>query len=421
VAGDVVDESQLLGFFLLRGEEAGVFDGDGGFAGEDTQQLDVAFIERAFLQAMHGHHTDGLIIQDERNGADRTGLFLRFKTEARGFFSELLADQERLNGANYMFREVIAGGACAFGLAHAFDDFDFEANLFRFAVVVGDEEAVDVEQALHFGINAFEECVGLEGGAQGTANFVQDVKLFAAARGLLDQIAILDGHADLVAEGEEQAQFRGREISIVRRAEEQHSEDAVFGLKADADDGSQALSEQHLANVAERLFFFEGEPVAVAREVAQDDESTEAGDEADDVIVEIIFLHGGAEGIVEAGDDDGCWAIFIAIVQDEGAGGDAHDVEDAIQSLRQHFLDFTAGKAGSGQIQIGESQHVAFDAAALFVVDGHQHEDATDNFGEQGEGQKTSVGQGAEARLVVEEQEQSAGYDEGAGQQLIGA
>ena len=92
-------------------------------------------------------------------------------------------------------------------------------------------------------------------------------------------------------------------------------------------------------------------------------------------------MHGGAEGIVEASDDDGCRTIFVAIVQDERAGGDAHDIEDAIESLREHFLDFTAGKAGGGQIQIGERQHVAFDAAALFVIHSHQHQDATDNFG----------------------------------------
>ncbi len=253
------------------------------------------------------------------------------------------------------------------------------------------------------------------------ADFVQDVQLFAAARGLLDQVAIFDGHADLVAQGEEQAQFRRSEIAIVRRAEQQHSEDAIFGLQADADHGAQALSEQHLANVAEGFFFFERDPVGIAREIAEDDESTEAGDEPDDVIVEIIFLHGGAEGIVEAGDDDGCGTIFIAIVQDERAGGDAHDVEDAIERLRQHFLDFTAGKAGSGQIQIGERQHVAFDAAALFVVHGHQHEDAADNFREQSERQQVGTGERSEARLEDEEQAQCAGCDEGAGQQLIGA
>ena len=189
----------------------------------------------------------------------------------------MFADQQWLGGANYVFREVIARGPCSFGLALAFDDFDFEANLFGFAIVEGDEEAVDVEQPLHFGIDATEKSVGFEGGAQGAADFVQDVEFFAAARSLLDEVAIFDGHADLVAQGEEQAQFRGGEIAIVRRAEEQHSEDAIFGLEADADHGAQALGEEHFANVAEGLFFFQGDPVGVAREVAEDDEPAEAG------------------------------------------------------------------------------------------------------------------------------------------------
>ena len=186
VAGDIVDEHQLLRFLLLCGEEAGVFDGDGGFAGEHAEELDVAFVESAFLRAVHGHHAHGLVVEYERNGAHRAGLFVGLKTEARGFFGELFADQQWLNGANYMFRQVITHGARSFGLALAVDDLDFKADLFRFAMVVGDEEAVDVEQALHFGIDAFEERIWFEGGAQGAADFVQNVQLFAAACGLLD-------------------------------------------------------------------------------------------------------------------------------------------------------------------------------------------------------------------------------------------
>ena len=214
VAGDIVDQRELLGFLLLFGEEAGVFDGDGGFAGEDAQQLDVAFIESALLRAVDGHDADGLVVQNQRHGAHRAGLFIGLKTQARGFFGELFADQQRLGGANHVFREVIARGPRSFGLALAFDHFDFEANLFGFAIVEGDEEAIDVEQPLHFGIDATEKRVGFEGGAQGAADFVQDVEFFAAARSLLDEVAIFDGHADLVAEGEEQAQFRGVKLRL---------------------------------------------------------------------------------------------------------------------------------------------------------------------------------------------------------------
>src|ERR1700733_1342626 len=139
--------------------------------------------------------------------------------------------------------------------------------------------------------------------------------------------------------------------SSLRRAEQQHTEDAIFGLQADADHGAQTLSEQHFANVAEGLFFFQRHPVGISAEIAQDDEPAKAGDELDEIIVEITFLDGGAEGIVQASDYDRCRTILLAIVQNECASRDAHYVENAIQRLRQHFLNFAAGKAGSCQIQ----------------------------------------------------------------------
>ncbi len=100
---------------------------------------------------------------------------LRRETHACGFLGELFADQERLNGPDDVFGEVIAHRPCSFGLTYAVDYFDFKANLFRLAIVIGDEQTVDVEQALHFGIDAFEERVWFEGGAQRAADFVQNV------------------------------------------------------------------------------------------------------------------------------------------------------------------------------------------------------------------------------------------------------
>ena len=133
---------------------------------------------------------------------------------------------------------------------------------------------------------------GFESGAQGAADFVQDVQLFAAPRSLLNQIAIFDGHADLVAQGEEQAQFGRSEIAIVRRAQQQDAEDAILGLQTDTDHGAQALAEQHFAHVAEGFFFFQREPIGVTSQIAQDDQAAQARDELHDVIIEIIFLHG---------------------------------------------------------------------------------------------------------------------------------
>ena len=71
VAGDVVDQGELARFFLLLLEEPRVFHGDAGFAGQDAQEFHMALVERVFLRAVHGHHADGAVVANQRDGADR--------------------------------------------------------------------------------------------------------------------------------------------------------------------------------------------------------------------------------------------------------------------------------------------------------------------------------------------------------------
>ena len=191
-----------LGFLLLFGEEPRVFDGDGRLAGQYAEELHVTFVKRAFLLAVHGHGADGVIVQNERNRADRTGVAGRLDAEALHFFLELIADQKRLRRLNNILGQVFARRARAFGKAFAIHDVQFEADLTGLFVVEGNEHASDVQQALHLRINALEEGVRLEGRAQRPADLIQNVQLFAAPRRLLNQIAVLNGHADLVAQSE---------------------------------------------------------------------------------------------------------------------------------------------------------------------------------------------------------------------------
>ena len=153
----------------------------------------------------------------------------------------------------------------------------------RVRVVEGDEEAADVEHAAHFRINPLEQRVEIERGAERAADFIQDVQLFAAARGLLDQVAVLDRHADLLAEREKQPQLRRSEAAVVRRAEQQDAEDALLGLQADADHRAQALREQQVAHLAEGFLSFERLPVRVARQVAQNDQPAQPRHQIHDV------------------------------------------------------------------------------------------------------------------------------------------
>src|SRR5215470_1355496 len=64
----------------------------------------------------------------------------------------------------------------------------------------------------------------------------------------------------------------------------------------------------------------------------------------------------------------------IAVMQEQRAGGKSHDAEDAIQSLREHALNFAADEAGSREVEIGKGQHVALDASLLFFVESHDHD-----------------------------------------------
>src|SRR5215470_7175776 len=64
----------------------------------------------------------------------------------------------------------------------------------------------------------------------------------------------------------------------------------------------------------------------------------------------------------------------IAVMQEQRASRKTHDAEDAIQSLREHALNFPADEAGSRKVEIGKGQHVALDAALLFFIESHDHE-----------------------------------------------
>jgi len=82
------------------------------------------------------------------------------------------------------------------------------------------------------------------------------VEFLGAARGLLDEVAIFDGHADLVAEGEKKAEFGGSEAAIVGSAEEKEAEGLFLGLETDDDDAAEAVLEGEFAEAAKRLARF---------------------------------------------------------------------------------------------------------------------------------------------------------------------
>ena len=171
----------------------------------------------------------------------------------------------------------------------------------------------------------------------------------------------------------------------------------------------------------EGFFLLERHPVRIARQIPQHDQAAEARHEIDGVGVEAVFLNRGTKRVAHPGDDDRGWAFFVAVMQAQRSGRDAHDVQDAIQRLREHFLNFAADEARGGQVQIRKRQHVAFDTTALLFVNGHEHQHAAENFREESEREQVHVRQRPQGVLENQQQTQNSRGDECERQQLVSA
>src|SRR5208283_2554578 len=73
-------------------------------------------------------------------------------------------------------------------------------------------------------------------------------------------------------------------------------------------------------------------------------------------------------------------------MKEERPRGKANNAENTVESLSEHALNFAADEAGSSEIQVGEGQHVALDAALLLLVDGHNQEHGDKGGGNRGDG-----------------------------------
>src|SRR5271154_825551 len=127
---------------------------------------------------------------------------------------------------------MIAGCACALRQSDSVHDFNLETYVLGFGIVKGNEQAADVEEPAHLRIDSLEQGVRLERRTQCAANFIEQVKFFAAPRGLLNQIAVLHGHSNLMAEREQQPKLRRSKSAIVRRSQQQHAEYTFLRLQA---------------------------------------------------------------------------------------------------------------------------------------------------------------------------------------------
>ena len=234
-------------------------------------------------------------------------------------------------------------------------------------IELGDVEILDVEEPAQLLPDFLGEVFLVQRGTERSADFIQHMKFFGAARGLLNQVAVLHRHADLVAEGEKQAQLGGSKAAVVWCAEQQHAKSLFFGLEADGHDAAQSLCQCQFTETADGFLFFQSRKRVVAK-IAESQQSSETRHEVDEIIVQAFVLCGAAKFIAQSHGHDGGRPLRVPMMQEESSSWKAHHAEDAVQGLREHALNFAADETGSCEVKIRKRQHVALDAALFFFV-----------------------------------------------------
>ena len=130
----------------------------------------------------------------------------------------------------------------------------------------------------------------------------------------------------------------------------------------------------HAPETGKHFFAFKGGPGGVTREIAKHGQAAEPAGELDEVVAQGFVLQCGAKRFADAAGDDEFFAARLALAQQDRSGRESDDGQDALERLSQDFVRFSALQAGSGQIQVGERQHVAFDLGVLALVSGQDYQ-----------------------------------------------
>ena len=373
VARNVVQQREMARFRAFLVEKPRVLDGNAGFAGQDAQQLEMSFIEGAVGVREDGHRANRVVVSHQRNSAEAASRPRRLYPKLLHFFGVMLPNQDRLPRPYDVFGDVIAHGLRPLRHEHSVDHFEVKSEFVANRVKRSDIKILHVEEPPQLLPNLPQQIFLVQGGAERATDFVQHMQLFRAARSLLNQIAVLDGHPDLVAQSEQQPQFGRSKPPAVRRAEQQHAKRLLLGLQADGNHASQSLPQRQFAKSPYGLIFFK-RGQRIVSQIAETQQSAEARHQPHQVVIEAFLLRGAAEFVAQSDRHHGSRPLGIAVVQKKSPRRQAHHAQDSIQRLRQHPLDLSSHKTRSRQIQIGERQHVALDAALLLFVKRHHHE-----------------------------------------------
>ena len=160
----------------------------------------MAFVKGPFVVGEDGHRSDGVVVGHQRDAAEASFVAHRLNAEFFHLGHEIVADQNRLPRADDVFGEVIPSRPRALGHTRAVDHFQIETHFVAQRIEFGNVEILHVEQAAEFFPHFAHQVFFVERRAQRAPDFVEHVEFFGAPRSLLDQVAVLDGHADLMSQ-----------------------------------------------------------------------------------------------------------------------------------------------------------------------------------------------------------------------------
>src|SRR5580704_2703214 len=236
IAGNRVQKRKMAGLGAFLMEQARILNGDTGLAGQHAHEFEVALVKCALMVGKDGHGADGVVVSDQRHAAEAAMLQNGFDTELFDFGGVVFANKHGLTRTDDVLRDVIARRAATRRSEDAVGHLDIEAHFVAKRVQRANIKILDVKKAAELFPDFAQEIFLVESRAEGPANLVEDVQLLGAAGGLLDEVAILNGHADLVAEREKQAVFGGSKAAGIRSAQEQYAKGLLLSLKADSHD-----------------------------------------------------------------------------------------------------------------------------------------------------------------------------------------
>src|SRR5260370_13656561 len=240
---------------------------------------------------------------------------------------------------------MISERPASLGQANSFCNFQLEANLILFRVVHRYVEVAYVEHSLDCLKNLVEKLVHIQREAQCTPNLVQQMQLLGALGRLLNQIAILHGHADLVSQSQQKPQLRLREAASLRAVQQQQAKGLLLCLETDRNHGAHGVSHRQLPKAQENRLVLEGAPGALLLELAEDDQPAQPRNQLHEFGVQTFFPNGIAKRRIDPHGRRDCRLLRSIPAQTQKSRGHVDYTQHALERLHQSFLYLSAHEA----------------------------------------------------------------------------